>query len=173
MCLLASLFHHIDVRPACHIDWDAAYTRLRETLGLPLDDDIPKMVRKPPAPILPGSDNDNPPPPSDAKPTAGKRKAEEEADGAAKESATAADGPKPTKTKKTKGKTTSAPPPPPPPVVPDMEVERATMTPNINLAFIPFLTPADLAPPKLPTKAEMEEVLLAVRKKALLEEFIG
>jgi len=40
-------------------------------------------------------------------------------------------------------------------------------------AYIPFLDVEHLLPPKLPTHDEMEGVLLALRKKALLEEYLG
>lgn len=40
-------------------------------------------------------------------------------------------------------------------------------------AFIPFLTPENLLPPKLPTREEMESVLLNLRKQALVEEYFG
>lgn len=40
-------------------------------------------------------------------------------------------------------------------------------------AFIPFLSPQDLLPPKLPSKEELEGVLLGLRKKALVEEYFG
>ena len=40
-------------------------------------------------------------------------------------------------------------------------------------AFIPFLTPDDLLPPKLPSKQELEDILLKLRKKALVEEYFG
>jgi len=40
-------------------------------------------------------------------------------------------------------------------------------------AFIPSLSPQDLLPPKLPTKEELEGVLLDLRKKALVEEYFG
>ncbi|KAG8929245.1 NineTeen Complex (NTC) component, partial [Tulasnella sp. 417] len=36
-----------------------------------------------------------------------------------------------------------------------------------------FLTAEELAAPEMPTKAEMEQVLLEIRKKALLEEYLG
>ncbi|KAG8956819.1 NineTeen Complex (NTC) component [Tulasnella sp. 424] len=36
-----------------------------------------------------------------------------------------------------------------------------------------FLTADELAAPVMPTKAEMEQVLLEIRKKALLEEYLG
>jgi len=39
--------------------------------------------------------------------------------------------------------------------------------------LIPFLTPEHIAMPKLPTKEEMDNVLLGLRKQALLQEYIG
>jgi pre-mRNA-splicing factor ISY1 len=40
-------------------------------------------------------------------------------------------------------------------------------------SLIPFLSPTDLMPPKLPTREEMDGVLLALRKKALVDEYFG
>jgi len=40
-------------------------------------------------------------------------------------------------------------------------------------AFISFLAPENLLPPKLPTREEMEGVLLNLRKQALVEEYFG
>jgi pre-mRNA-splicing factor ISY1 len=40
-------------------------------------------------------------------------------------------------------------------------------------AYIPFLDADSLLPPKLPTREEMEGVLLDLRKKALVEEYFG
>ncbi|GJJ16115.1 hypothetical protein Clacol_010394 [Clathrus columnatus] len=40
-------------------------------------------------------------------------------------------------------------------------------------SFIPFLSAEDLLPPKLPSRQEMENVLLELRKKALLNEYFG
>lgn len=39
--------------------------------------------------------------------------------------------------------------------------------------LIPFLTPEHVGMPKLPTKQEMDGVLLELRKQALLQEYIG
>jgi len=38
---------------------------------------------------------------------------------------------------------------------------------------IPFLTHEHLQPPKMPTKEELDGVLLGLRKQALLEEYLG
>ncbi len=40
-------------------------------------------------------------------------------------------------------------------------------------AFIPFLSPEELLPPKMPSREEMESVLLDLRKKALVQEYFG
>jgi pre-mRNA-splicing factor ISY1 len=40
-------------------------------------------------------------------------------------------------------------------------------------SFIPFLTVEHLLPPKLPTREEMDGVLLGLRKRALVEEYFG
>jgi len=40
-------------------------------------------------------------------------------------------------------------------------------------AFISFLALENLLPPKLPTREEMEGVLLNLRKQALVEEYFG
>ena len=72
------------------------------------------------------------------------------------------------------------------------ESKRARITPNLTAelaspsnvdtarihaqaaaAYIPFLDIEHLLPPKLPTHDEMEGVLLALRKKALVEEYFG
>lgn len=50
---------------------------------------------------------------------------------------------------------------------PQMEHARAAA------AFISFLTSESLLPPKLPTREEMERVLLNLRKRALVEEYFG
>lgn len=38
---------------------------------------------------------------------------------------------------------------------------------------IPFLNPEHLQPPKMPTKEELDRVLLGLRKQVLLEEYLG
>ena len=52
-------------------------------------------------------------------------------------------------------------------------VDTARMHAQAAAAYIPFLDVEHLLPPKLPTHDEMEGVLLALRKKALLEEYLG
>jgi len=66
-------------------------------------------------------------------------------------------------------------------IISDLTVEPPT-TSNVDTArihaqaaaaYIQFLDVEHLLPPKLPTHDEMEGVLLALRKKALLEEYLG
>jgi len=52
--------------------------------------------------------------------------------------------------------------------------EEATLAhARATAAYIPFLTPEHLLPPKLPSREEMERFLLDLRKKALVEEYFG
>ena len=53
------------------------------------------------------------------------------------------------------------------------DVDTARIHAQAAAAYIPFLDVEHLLPPKLPTHDEMEGVLLALRKKALLEEYLG
>jgi len=50
-----------------------------------------------------------------------------------------------------------------------------SMQANAEMAamYIPFLSPKDLLPPKLPTREEMEGVLLRLQKEALVNEYFG
>jgi pre-mRNA-splicing factor ISY1 len=45
--------------------------------------------------------------------------------------------------------------------------------PSPHPPMLSVLSPADLQHPKMPTKEEMEVVLLALRKRALLEQYLG
>ncbi|KAJ6613457.1 pre-mRNA-splicing factor ISY1 [Mycena sp. CBHHK59/15] len=53
------------------------------------------------------------------------------------------------------------------------EAEQTLVHVRAAASYIPFLSPEILLPPKLPTHSEMEAVLLALRKKALVEEYFG
>lgn len=114
-------------------------------LGLPTDEPIPPYPRVERAAIAPSA----------SAPAPSKRKAPDEApDEPASAPAPPAD---PTKRSKT-GAADSA--------------EEAT--PHARAAaFIPFLTPEELAPPKLPSREELEGALLALRKRGLLEDYFG
>ncbi|KAJ7454173.1 Isy1-like splicing factor [Mycena latifolia] len=53
------------------------------------------------------------------------------------------------------------------------EAEQTLVHVRAAASYIFFLSPEMLLPPKLPTSAETEAVLLALRKKALVEEYFG
>lgn len=53
------------------------------------------------------------------------------------------------------------------------EADRAKANAQAAAAYIPFLTADNLLPPKLPSREEMEKVLLDLRKQALVEEYFG
>ena len=57
---------------------------------------------------------------------------------------------------------------------PDLSTDAAMEThARRTAAYIPVLSPEILMPPKLPTREEMEQFLLELRKKALVEEYFG
>jgi pre-mRNA-splicing factor ISY1 len=83
------------------------------------------------------------------------------------------------KAKGKKGKKTeeaALPPPPPPPAAAPANGAPAANAAKGQLdvsAMIPFLTAEHLAQPKMPTKEEMDAILLDLRKRALLQEYVG
>jgi len=66
-------------------------------------------------------------------------------------------------------------PAPPSSVAPTQGDAAATALAHARAAatYIPFLSVDSLLPPKMPTKEEMEGVLLDLRKRALVEEYFG
>jgi pre-mRNA-splicing factor ISY1 len=52
-------------------------------------------------------------------------------------------------------------------------VDKARVHAQAAASYIPFLTTEDLLQPKMPTREEMEQVLLGLRKQALVEEYFG
>lgn len=121
-------------------------------MGLPTDEPIPPFPLKEPVPLselVPQSSAD------------AKRKDRDDGDEIEVEPASVSD----TTAKRPKKSAT------------DDAVSTNTAAPPLNAqlvaSFIPFLSPEDLSPPKLPTTEQMEEVLLGLRKRALLEEYFG
>lgn len=143
-------------------EWQDAYSHLRTVLGLPVDEPIPPIPRpaKTTATITITDASSTEPSPPDTK-----RKASDgdvdmaPADGAddhAKRQRTDA----PTQT----GAGANA----------ELSPQEAAMTAaRATAAFISFLSPENLLPPKMPTREEMEQFLLDLRKKALVEEYFG
>jgi pre-mRNA-splicing factor ISY1 len=142
--------------------WEEAYARLYEVLGLPDDTPVPKIPRGAGAPSSNAPPSDNPPPP--AAPD-GKRKAPDDG----------ADG---TQVPESDGELAKRSKPgslvPSPPDATQADAAATTLAhARAAAAHIPFLSVESLLPPKMPTKEEMEGVLLELRKRALVEEYFG
>jgi len=146
-------------------DWAEAYTNLRESLGLDTDDPIPKFQRSQQTDgtlhvtesSTPGSADDT---------TQSKRKHPPDGDAEMTTSSTSEEA---QKRPKKDGTTASQPAT----GVDANGDSPAAVHARAAAAYIPFLTPDMLMPPKMPTTEEMEKVLLDLRKKALVEEYFG
>ena len=58
-------------------------------------------------------------------------------------------------------------------VPPDAMSDAIQQHAQAAAAYITFLDAKDLLPPKIPTREEMEQVLLGIRKTMLMEEYFG
>ncbi|KAH0588816.1 hypothetical protein H2248_004616 [Termitomyces sp. 'cryptogamus'] len=137
-------------RAAEEDDWEEAYSSLRESLGLSTDDPVPKMQRP---------DNITSSYQLDAHGSSIKRKT---ADGGDVDMASPDED---LKRSKISEETNS----PGTPAVMDAAHAHAAAA----ASYIPFLVTENLLPPKMPTRQEIETVLLDLRKRALLEEYFG
>lgn len=140
-------------------EWEEAHAHLREVLGLPSDHSpIPPIPRGTSAPSSNIQTLDKPPPIA----SDGKRKAPDEDTTQAPESdselikRSKPDAPAPT-----------------PSAAPADAATTALAHARSAAAYIPFLSVESLLPPKMPTKEEMEGVLLELRKRMLVEEYFG
>jgi pre-mRNA-splicing factor ISY1 len=148
-----TLFQHSLI---CASDWEEAFINLRETLNLPSDTQAPKIPR-PNVDVVPSiTDSANPPPPSS------KRKAQTED----VDMDSGGDDSKKAKTELEKTTATAV-------SQPSADADASRIHAQAAAAYIPFLDVEHLLPPKLPSHSEMEGVLLALRKKALVEEYFG
>ena len=145
------------------IDWEEAYSNIKAVLGIPTESPTPSIPRIATA-------MDGPTTTSSLETGSTKRKADGDGD------ATMADSTE-TNTKSKKSKSVSKPAPKETtttqtPALPD-DSDPQLAHARAAAAFIPFLSPENLLPPKLPTREEMEGVLLDLRKRALVEEYFG
>lgn len=146
------------------IGWVEAYTNLRESLGLDTDEPIPKFQRPHQGQgtlhvvesSLPGSADDTPQP---------KRKHPPEDVEMANSSSTPAET---SKRPKKEGIIQSSTQP-----ATGVDDSPAAVHARAAAAYIPFLTAEMLMPPKMPTTEEMENLLLELKKKALVDEYFG
>ena len=150
-------------------EWGEAYANLRASLGLPEDEPIPKIPRpsRPPESLHPSVSQQQTPLVS---PSA-KRKHQQDVNGGdADVEMSAADqdslgsGEQPRAT--ANGATV-------PPQDPDAMSDAVLQHAQAAAAYITFLDAKDLLPPKIPTREEMEQVLLGIRKTMLMEEYFG
>jgi pre-mRNA-splicing factor ISY1 len=140
-------------------EWEEAHAHLREVLGLPSDNSsIPPIPR--------GTSTTSSSIPSSEKPrpaaSDGKRKASDDDSTPAPQS----DG------ELVKRSKPDASVPTPSAAQPDAAA-AALAHARAAAAYIPFLSVESLLPPKMPTKEEMEGVLLELRKRMLVEEYFG
>ncbi|KIJ64918.1 hypothetical protein HYDPIDRAFT_132128 [Hydnomerulius pinastri MD-312] len=145
-------------REAEEAEWRDALIHIRETLNLPLDDPIPPMPRSASQP--PSA------PPSDIPPSTSKAKRKASAD-ADVDMGNAGVDPPPDSSKRSKMDATSTD------ITPASSKNSMEAHAQIAASYITFLSPDALLPPKLPTREEMEGVLLRLRKEALVNEYFG
>ncbi|KAI0342399.1 Isy1-like splicing factor [Trametopsis cervina] len=135
-------------------EWEDAHAHIRRALGLPEDEPTPKLSR--PAPNATITITDQTSGTSPSAPTDAKRKLADEDVGM--EDAESVPSKRPHVDSASIGGTPSA----------DATALQHART---TAAYIHFLSPEDLVPPKMPSAKEMEQFLLELRKKALLEEY--
>ncbi|KAL0063647.1 NineTeen Complex (NTC) component [Marasmius tenuissimus] len=139
-------------------EWEEAFTTIREALGLPDDAPIPPIPRSEgtkPADYDGTTTNSQQPQPKRKAPDpdGAAEATQQSANDEAKRAKTA------TATTVTAGTIAAS----------DPAVAHA----QAAAAYISFLDPEMLMPPKMPTRQEMEDILLDLRKKALVEEYFG
>ncbi|KAF9045181.1 Isy1-like splicing factor [Panaeolus papilionaceus] len=136
--------------------WEEDCDHVRETLGLPASEPTPKIPRPEPSSQPPSSLTQQPPQ------SASKRKANDEDGDVNMDGGDDSKKPKTTQDSAT---------------IPSSEApsngDAARLHAQVAASFIPFLDVEHLLPPKLPSHDEMENVLLNLRKKALVEEYFG
>ncbi|KAF9462243.1 pre-mRNA-splicing factor ISY1 [Collybia nuda] len=134
-------------RKAEEEDWEEACSNLRETLDIPPDQPIPKLPRA----------ESSLSPSQQMQAISTTRKAADEP-GDVEMTPPGEDGTKPTE-----------------PVAPSAsaDIDQARIHAQAASSYIPFLQTEHLLPPKMPTRAAMEAILLGLRKQALVEEYFG
>jgi pre-mRNA-splicing factor ISY1 len=139
------------------LEWEEAYSNVREALGL---ESIPKIPHSKPTTTIPLSSLPSPPI------AHSKRKAADQPDGdidmPVAETTDTAKRPKHLPDADALNTTNGVD-----------KTDVALQHAQAAAAYISFLQPDDLLPPKMPTRQEMEGVLLELRKKALVAEYFG
>jgi pre-mRNA-splicing factor ISY1 len=137
-------------------EWEDAYKTLAEALGLDADGAVPPIPRPNPTPLSVST--------SHSGTAAEKRKTTENDESDDPADADMADG---TVTSSKRLKTDSD-------ANGNGNQDDSRPPPIFQLPpLLSVLQPSDVSPPKMPTKQEMESVLLQLRKKAVLDEYLG
>ena len=141
-------------------EWEDAYAHLRQALNLPTDEPIPKLQRPSATAVLAITDQVN----GETPHTDTKRKAPDGDTDMTPEDESLDLSKRP----KTDGTATNG-------AVKDAgsPEDMTLMHARATAMYIPFLSAEQLVPPKLPTREEMEQFLLDLRKRALVEEYFG
>ncbi|KAH0831323.1 Isy1-like splicing factor [Lanmaoa asiatica] len=147
-------------REAEEAEWREAQLRIREVLEIPEDDPIPDLPRGPRQSTA-ATPSDSPPASASSSTNDAKRKADGDVNMANK------DDPPPENTKRSKRDSAQQP------VVPTPASNSMQAHAQLAASYISFLSPEDLLPPKMPTREEMEGVLLKLQKEALVNEYFG
>ncbi|KAG8216201.1 Isy1-like splicing factor [Butyriboletus roseoflavus] len=147
-------------REAEEEEWREAQLRVREVLEIPEDDPIPDLPRGPgrSTAVTP---SDSSPADAPSSTNGGKRKADGDVSMANE------DDPPPENTKRSKTDLAQQS------VVPTPAPNSMQAHAHLAASYISFLSPEDLLPPKIPTREEMEGVLLKLQKEALVNEYFG
>jgi hypothetical protein len=147
-------------REAEEAEWREAQLRIREVLEIPADDPIPDLPRGS-GQSTAATPSDSPPANASSSTNVAKRKADGDVSMANE------DDPPPENAKRSKT---------------DLAQQPVTSSPAPNsmqahaqlaASYISFLSPEDLLPPKMPTREELEGVLLKLQKEALVNEYFG
>jgi len=147
-------------------EWRDEYKNVREILNLPLDDPIPPIPRGSSASSSPLPSN-GPSPPQPAVNAKRKAQGEDAEMDTVDTEAAAPDQAKRLRKAESDGTAKAD-------VIPSNGgADSIRSHANAAAAYLGFLSPEDLLPPTLPTREEMEGVLLALRKQALVEEYFG
>ena len=146
-------------REAEEAEWREAQLRIREVLEIPVDDPIPDLPRGPGRSTA-ATPSDSPPANASSS-TNAKRKADGDA------SMETEDDPPPENAKRSKTDLAQQP------VAPTPAPNSMQAHAQLAASYISFLSPEDLLPPKMPTREELEGVLLKLQKEALVNEYFG
>ncbi|EIW78160.1 Isy1-domain-containing protein [Coniophora puteana RWD-64-598 SS2] len=157
-------------------DWADAHTHALEMLNLPSDTPVPPIPRGGPPPSSAAAEPAEPAEPTPAKATKTKGKAKAKPSKKSKRKAAESADADDTEMAAPDGDAAKRP---------KSDVAVASTTKEVDpadataaalaaaVAYIPFLSPGDLTHPHMPTREEHEQTLLALRKKALVEEYFG